>query len=323
VSIAKPWLRRTVDVALGLAVVPVLLWAVVRQAGLERGWPTVPLIAFTPYVAPVGVLVAATALVLQRWAHAVVAAVAALILVAAIVPRVLADGGSLPAGPPLRVLTANLLFGSGAEQAVVELVRRLDIDVLAVQELTRSDHDAMRAAGLADLLPHQAAYPAPGVVGSAVYSRFPLRGPGLRVNGSGFTQAYATLLVPGAPEVYLESVHPVSPYGAAALDQWRADLAGQPKSTVDGELRILAGDFNATLDHAALRRLIGTGYRDAAEVVGAGLRTTWPYDGRAVPPVTIDRVLADRRIGVRAARPYVVPSTDHRAMYAELVLPPA
>ena len=33
-------------------------------------------------------------------------------------------------------------------------------------------------------------------------------------------------------------------------------------------MRILAGDFNATLDHAELRRLIGRGYHDAAEQAG-------------------------------------------------------
>jgi hypothetical protein len=34
-------------------------------------------------------------------------------------------------------------------------------------------------------------------------------------------------------------------------------------------------------------------------------------------------VLADRRVGVRAARPYRVKGSDHKALYAELVLPRA
>jgi endonuclease/exonuclease/phosphatase (EEP) superfamily protein YafD len=93
---------------------------------------------------------------------------------------------------------------------------------------------------------------------------------------------------------------------------------------VDGPLRVLAGDFNATLDHAALRRLIDTGYRDAASVVGAGLRPSWPYDEKwFMPGVTLDRILADRRIDVRAARPYRIRGSDHKALYAELVLPSA
>jgi endonuclease/exonuclease/phosphatase (EEP) superfamily protein YafD len=83
----------------------------------------------------------------------------------------------------------------------------------------------------------------------------------------------------------------------------------------------MAGDFNATLDHELMRRVIDTGYEDAAAVVGAGLHTTWPA-GRSFPPaVAIDHVLADKRVGVRAVSVHPVPGTDHRALFAELVLP--
>jgi endonuclease/exonuclease/phosphatase (EEP) superfamily protein YafD len=94
-----------------------------------------------------------------------------------------------------------------------------------------------------------------------------------------------------------------------------------PAAAPDGPLRILAGDFNATLDHADLRRVLAGGYEDAASVVGAGLHATWP-EGRLVPPtVAIDHVLADERAGVRAVSVHTLPGTDHRAVFAELVLP--
>jgi endonuclease/exonuclease/phosphatase (EEP) superfamily protein YafD len=316
--------RRWLDVGLTLLVAPLPIWTLARLFGLERGWPTVQLMAFTPHVAAAGLIIAAGTLLLRRWAQGAVAAVAALALVAMIMPRVLADGGALPAGPPLRVLTANLLAGSGDERVLVDLVRRLSVDVLVVQEFTPDDADGLAAAGLAALLPHEMAHPEPGVIGSALFSRHPLRDPGLRVNRGGFTQAHAMVLVPGAPPIYVESVHPVAPATRGVMGHWRADLAAQPAATPKGPIRVLAGDFNATLDHAALRRLIGTGYRDAAEVVGAGLRPTWPYDEKwYLPAVTLDRVLADRRVGVRAVRPYHIPGSDHRALFAELVLPPA
>jgi endonuclease/exonuclease/phosphatase (EEP) superfamily protein YafD len=315
--------RRTLDVGLALLAAPFPVWALARLFGLERGWPAVQLMAFAPQVAGAALAVAAVALLCRRWAPGAVAAVAAVLLVAMILPRVLADGGALPAGPPLRVLTANLLAGHGDERAVVDLVRRLDVDVLAVQEFTQEDADGFAAAGLGDLLPHEVAFPRPGTGGSALFSRHPLRDPGLRVHRSGFTQAHATVLVPGAPAIYVESVHPVAPSTKATTGQWRQDLAAQPEAAPNGPIRILAGDFNATLDHAALRGLIGTGYRDAAGVVGAGLRPTWPYDEKwYVPAVTLDRVLADARVGVREVRPYELPGSDHRALFAHLVLPP-
>jgi SAM-dependent methyltransferase len=37
--------------------------------------------------------------------------------------------------------------------------------------------------------------------------------------------------------------------------------------------------------------------------------------------VTLDRVLVDKRVGVRTARTYRVPGSDHKAIYAALVLP--
>jgi endonuclease/exonuclease/phosphatase (EEP) superfamily protein YafD len=87
-------------------------------------------------------------------------------------------------------------------------------------------------------------------------------------------------------------------------------------------VRVLAGDFNATLDHALLRRLLDTGYRDAAATVGAGLVGTWgPYDGDPIPPVVIDHVLADRRVGVVAVSVHRVPGSDHRAVLASLTPP--
>jgi endonuclease/exonuclease/phosphatase family metal-dependent hydrolase len=93
---------------------------------------------------------------------------------------------------------------------------------------------------------------------------------------------------------------------------------------VDGPVRVLLGDFNATLDHGGLRELIATGYRDAAEVTGQGLVGTWgPYDGDRIPPVVIDHVLADRRIGVRRFAVHGIPGGDHRAIVAELTLPSA
>jgi endonuclease/exonuclease/phosphatase (EEP) superfamily protein YafD len=86
-------------------------------------------------------------------------------------------------------------------------------------------------------------------------------------------------------------------------------------------VRILAGDFNATLDHAEFRRVLDRGYEDAADQVGTGLRATWPANGRLTLPVTIDHVIADERCGVRDVRVLPVPGSDHRAVLAVLELP--
>jgi len=87
-------------------------------------------------------------------------------------------------------------------------------------------------------------------------------------------------------------------------------------------MRVLAGDFNATLDHSPLRDLIDSGYRDAADAVGNGFVGTWgPYDGDPIPPVTLDRVLVDRRIRVESTKVFGLPNSDHRALLAVVTLP--
>lgn len=208
----------------------------------------------------------------------------------------------------------------GADAAtIVRLVRDNRIDLLAVQEYTPGARDNLRAAGLDALLPYRLDDAEPLAVGSALFARVPLQDGGFSVAPGGFVEVTATLRVGGAAPVVVRSVHPCAPYTLAHQGCWRSGLDREPRATAGGAPRLLLGDFNATLDHPALRRLIGSGYRDAADAVGAGLRPTWPAD--AVPLVTLDHVLVDPRIGVRSVTVHAVPDTDHRAVVAVLAIP--
>jgi endonuclease/exonuclease/phosphatase (EEP) superfamily protein YafD len=309
-------------VAVWVAAALPAIWALARLTGFEGGQRGVQLLAFTPYVAVASVLPLVAALATHRVGPAVLAALAVLALAACVMPRWVADARTGPAagGPALRVLSVNMLIGGADPATVVELVRAQQVDLVAFQEFTAEGQTALEAAGLCDLLPNRIAYPVSGAGGSALYSRFPLTDGGVRVQPSGFRQARATLTVPGAAPIEVESVHPAAPTGVGA--RWRADLAEQPAATPTGPIRLLLGDFNATLDHPRLRRLIGTGYRDAGDAVGAGYQHTWPYDERwYIPAVTIDHVLADRRVGVERVTAYRMPNSDHRSLFAALRLP--
>lgn len=306
-----------------LVVVPPALWAALRLIGLDRG-PLVQALAFTPYVAGFSVLALCLALALRRWWPAALAALTAVALLGVVTPRALASPQPTAGGPTVRLLTANLLAGAADARTLVELVRRYEVDVLTVQEFTPEAQAALDQFGLDRLLPHRQLNAEIGTPGSGLYSRWPLTDVGLRHNrnGWGFTQAYGTLAVPGAPPVRVESAHPSAPYAVDQVGAWRADLKAQPPATPDGGLQILAGDFNATLDHGPLRALLDTGYVDAADATGEGLIGTWgPYDGDFIPPVTIDHVLVDRRIAVRAVQVLALPGSDHRPVLATLTLP--
>lgn len=296
-------------------------WAVMRLFGLERGYPLVPLVAFTPFAAAGAVAVVVVVALLRQRAAALAATVLATILVVTVAPRAL-GGPTEPegsAGPTLRVLSVNMKIGTGSPDALVALARRTRADVVSVQELTPQLARELEAAGIGELLPEQMLEAGDGAVGIGLYARVPLElaaVPGARRN----PLILAAAVVEGAPRIEIAAVHPPPPLRGSG---WRGDLRALPSATPDGPLRILAGDFNATLDHAELRRLLDTGYVDAAAEVGAGLRPTWPHGRRFPPPVTIDHVLADRRCGVRSFSVHEVAGADHRAVFAELVLPRA
>jgi endonuclease/exonuclease/phosphatase (EEP) superfamily protein YafD len=313
--------RRWVTAGAWLSVLPVLAWALLRRSGWEPGFWWTQWVAFTPYLAAISLVVVLSALALRRWSAAAVAVVAAATLLHAVLPRALPDRNPVVHGQVLRVLTANLRLGSVPPRALAEMVRRSRIDVLMVQELTPEAAVGLYSAGLPALLPQSFTHPQPGSHGSGIYARFPLH-EGTPIELGGFHQERVTADLPGGRTVEIVSVHPCAPVRPNMAKCWAEGLRALPAA--DGRARILAGDFNATLDHAGLRRLLATGYRDAADVTGEGLLTTWPYYGRkaeTVPPVTLDHVLADRRIALRRFKTLELPHTDHRAVYTELTLP--
>ncbi|MFI5907145.1 endonuclease/exonuclease/phosphatase family protein [Dactylosporangium sp. NPDC051541] len=305
-----------------LLAVPFAAWAALRVLGLESGFPAVQLIAFTPYVAAASLVPLLVALLTKRIWPAVLTAVATVALAACVVPRWIADSSPDPGGPGLRVLSVNMLMGGADAGTIVGLVRQLHVDLVALQEYTPEARTALDAAGLDDVLPNAVSYPKPGVTGSAVYSRFPVTDLGYRAFPSTFGQAQAAVTVPGAKDVRVESVHPCAPASSRLSHCWERDIAQEPAATPDGAVSLLIGDFNATLDHEKFRELLATGYRDAADVAGAGFEASWPYDERwYIPGVVLDHVVADRRVGVGKVSVHQVPQSDHKAVFAELVLP--
>jgi endonuclease/exonuclease/phosphatase family metal-dependent hydrolase len=121
--------------------------------------------------------------------------------------------------------------------------------------------------------------------------------------------------------VALVAVPPRSPRNATDYERWRRGLRALPRADPSGFPRIMAGDYNATLDHRELRDLIGSGYVDVADALGDGLRPTWPETRRLPAAVAIDHVLIDPRFVARSLDVRPVLYTDHRALVARVALP--
>jgi endonuclease/exonuclease/phosphatase (EEP) superfamily protein YafD len=83
---------------------------------------------------------------------------------------------------------------------------------------------------------------------------------------------------------------------------------------------VLAGDFNATLDHSAFRAAT-EGCTDAGAERGQGLVPTWPTRTPGWLGVQIDHVLSTGGIHAESFAVYPLPGSDHRAILARLRVP--
>jgi endonuclease/exonuclease/phosphatase (EEP) superfamily protein YafD len=304
---------------------PWLAWAIVRTFGIEGdlGARVVPAMTFTPYVAATSVVPLVAALALRRWLVSVAALAVVVAFAMAVLPRAFAGPRARVAdGVPVTVMTSNIFIGNGDARTIVDLVRRHRVDVLAVEELTPEAVRRLDAAGLRRLLPHRDVDARPGAGGTGLFSRLALRRRPPTDPLPQNAQPRAVVRVPGAPALDVQAVHPPPPiHGWTSI--WERTLDALPRPGRDAAtLQILIGDFNATLDHARLRDLLGDGgYVDAADATGEGFRTTWPAGRRFPPEIAIDHVLVDRRIAPRDVTVTTVPRSDHRAVIADLELP--
>lgn len=301
-------------------------WTLIRLTGIERGFPAVALIAYTPYVAVGGVALIVVGLLLKRWLPTLAIAACTVLLIAQVIPRTLPGDppDPRPEGPELRLLTANLLQGGAELEPIAELIRDRDVDVLSVAELTPRARYDIAVSEIAELLPFRVVDARNGSAGTGLYSRYPMLG---RVDsdagGNDLPTLRADVEVPHGVTAEVYAIHPYppsSPYGSAQLKRY---LDAIPAAPADGEPpRILAGDFNSTLDHARFRDVLDRGYDDVADSLGEGLGWTWPQR-LYPPPVTIDHVLGDGRIEALDYAVEDLPGSDHRAVYAEVRLPSA
>ena len=103
-------MRKALTAVAWLFAVVSAVWAALRWTGWDAWFPAVQVLAFTPYAlvcAAVGVPI------VMKWHRgpAVIAGLSAALLALCVLPRGYADREPLPAGPQLRVASANLLVG--------------------------------------------------------------------------------------------------------------------------------------------------------------------------------------------------------------------
>lgn len=310
---------RKVTAFLTVLALAFVAYAVVRIADLESNAFLIGAVAVTPYIVAAALVLAVVILACRRKLLAFVVLVVAVALGALLGPRYLSEEQPEADGARLRIMAANLHLGLGDARTIVDLVRTQQVDVLTLPELTPTAVSSLDNAGLRNLLPYRVFDARPGGGGTGIAAKIPLRRV-ILMSDTTMAQPSAVLDLPGRDDVEITAVHIQPPVSQAKADTWRRELAALPRPEKDARLRILAGDFNASLDHVAFRDLVDRDYTDAAEETGEGLVPTWA-SWPTGPPLTIDHIMADARCAISGYDVFDVPGSDHNAILAEVVLP--
>jgi len=311
----------------------VLIWLAVPALAAGLGWIllrhyaagsslTLGMVAATPYVLLVAPLLGLVLMLIARQCIGVGAAVVLMLLAASTQLWLYTSDDPPKDAVVIRVMTSNLRLGEADAADLVASVRRHQVDVLMVEELTPGEQDALHAAGLDGLLPHHSSNPQGGGFGTGLWSRFAMRDVH---QPSQFTFAFVTarLVVPGvARPVQTVALHASGPVPDAT--PWNQDMRAfakyLPTLAGDGPM-IVGGDFNATPDTVQFRDILDAGFADAADQAGAGYTRTYPANRSFPPLIAIDHVLARGGPVATDVRTIPVKRSDHRALLAAVALP--
>lgn len=230
----------------------------------------------------------------------------------------------LPAGaraaPHLRIFSSNLRYTNSDMTGIAEEIRRARPDVVLLQELSPSNHEALERTGVLDQFEFSLVQPELRPTGSGVYSRLPMTD-AATWDLDGMLNARVTVDVDGHP-VRIYDIHTNAPFGARGAPRWEHQLAaiGRAAEAETGAL-VVAGDFNASFGHRPFRALLDGRLRDAHVDRGNGRANTWPRDIPLVPPVVrIDHVLVSDQLSVLGIAEGTGRGSDHRPLIADLAV---
>lgn len=317
----RSWPQPGLLVAAVVLAVPAAVVVFADRLGIDHRTPFVQLIAFRWQLAAALVALGALAALVRGLRPVGIAlglvGVVGLLLVA---PRALPAGGApeQAAGGDLTVLSLNTYLGRADAEAIADLVADSRPDVVVLPE-ARSELRARVTRALADERGgrrYQTAS-ADRSADTSPMTIFVARDLGRANVRADRETEFPSLVVDLPGRLRVVATHPQSPK-PGDTNAWRRDVAALARWCTDVERpTIVAGDLNATLDHAELRTATA-GCTDAAAQVGEGLHGTWPAQLPGVFGTQIDHVMLAGGPQARSVEFPEVAGTDHRAVLARV-----
>ena len=225
-----------------------------------------------------------------------------------------------PEEASLRVMSLNTHKGMADAAQVVQVVRDESVDILCLQEVTAQFEQDLVAEGLGQILPYHAG----SVPGEQVWTSMQAtRCVDDAAGYSGAAMAAATVELSAGTSVRFVSVHTCSPipgYEGLWLESLARvrDMGAVDMGFAEGDRYILAGDFNATVEHRAFRDVLAAGFEDADSLAGEGIGLTWPSGAPLGGLITIDHVLLSQGFVAGGFLHVAIDGSDHRAVICDI-----
>ena len=237
----------------------------------------------------------------------------------------------------IRVMTWNTAGGATSAEQIARTAVAMEADIVALPETTEQTGEQV-ALLMRDLdrpmWVHTEAYNEDVERGPDAWQTTLLISPTLGDYSVIAASSDGTKMLPTAIAMpvtgngpIIIAAHAVAPQ-RQYLDQWRHDLAWLADQCVDGNV-IMAGDFNATLDHMQRFGQNGADFGycyDAAAQTGNGAAGTWPTSIPELIGAPIDHVMATDSWTVSGSAVITASASespdgvgsDHRALVVQL-----
>lgn len=320
--------RRTAVALAHVYLIGVLEWALLRVLFLDRWWWLFLLNVFGIYLfmpLPLAVIVAWWTRRRLLWVGWILALLAGAALFG---PFYLPSVQKVEVnGPKLKVMTYNVLGYNTDPQPVLDTIREVDADLIAIQELNGPVAEALYGE-LAEVYPYRVFNPQSGVTGMGVLSRYPITPtaellPGRWVHT---TPQLMTMDFEGI-SVTVVHAHPFHTHFSSpgAMRESVETRNAQAQAIADfvalqSDPVLAPGDFNSPLHTTAYKHL-NKNLVDAWRQRGLGFGHTWPGTFPLRWLIRIDHIFhsADWRTLTVEVGPWDGVS-DHRPVVATLVL---